>query len=110
MLDSSRFLRVERLLHLDVRLYLGCRSGTGKVVATYDVVIDINFNIASSRSCLGCGCRRCLHSYGEAAFGQGIIGGHALDVIRDYLGLNRLRYLHWVLLKLKGCFVDFPRL
>jgi hypothetical protein len=104
-------LRVERLLHLDVRLYLGCISGTGKVVATYDVVVDVNFDIASSRSCLGCGCRRSLHSYGEVPFEQGIFCGHTLDVIRDHLCLNWLRYLHrLLLLKLEGRFVDLPRL
>ena len=93
---------------MDVRLHLGCISGTGQVVATYDVVIDIYFNIASSRSCLGCGCRRCLYSYGKVAFVQGIISSHALDAIRDYLGLNGLRNLHLLLLKLKGHFVDLP--
>ena len=109
MLD--RFLRVERLLHVDVRFYLGSISGTGKVVATYDVVVDINFNIASSRSCLGCGCSsRCLYSNGKVAFEQRIFCGHALDVICDHLGLNGLRYLHRLVLKLKGRFVDLPRL
>jgi hypothetical protein len=107
----DRFLRVERLLHVDVRLYLGGSRGTGKVITTYDVIVDINFNIASSRSCLGCGCRsRCLYSNGEVAFKQGIIGGHALDVIRDHLSLNRMRYLHLLVLKLKRHFVDLPRL
>ena len=109
MLD--RFLRVERLLHVDVRLYLGGISCTGKVVTTYDVIVDINFNIASSRSCLGCGCRsRCLNSNGKVAFEQGIVGGHALDIIRDHLRLNRLRYLHRLVFKLKGRFVNLPRL
>ena len=94
---------------MDVRFYLGGSRGTGKVVATYDVVIDINFNIASSRSCLGCGCRsRCLHSNGEVAFEQGIVGRHALDIIRDHLRLNRLRYLHRLMLKLKRRFVNLP--
>lgn len=96
---------------MDVRFNLGGSGSASKVIATYDVVVDVNFYVASSRSCLGCGCRSCcLYSNREVAFEQGIIGGHALYAIRDNLGLDRLRYLYRLMLKFKGRLVNLSRL